>query len=310
MRRRGRTQVVAPDVHESEHLLEEMRGEEGHEVEPARKKKPRHDGSPGRTPRSGVQRSLARLGMINSPDRREVQTTLEEFMEQLVEGKDLGLEEDDVRTQLAARYGLIVAAFTKILFEQATEEQHKETKGLTKFLAKWRKQMSAGTPERSQSSQSPWSVVGSPAEGTPSGVGTERSFPQHSPGNREEAERETPSTRTFAVIPAPGIYGQDRKAGTGGDTSEPIAEITKAIQQQTTELASLVKAQNESSSEELVFLLRACGQYTVEVGAGEHGAGLATALLSAQAGASTKLRAAGFRQKVTPRLAVGLAGPY
>ena len=63
-------------------------------------------------------------------------------------------------------------------------------------------------------------------------------------------------------------------------------------------------------SEELVFLLRACGQYTVEVGAGEHGAGLATAFLSAQAGASTKLRAAGFRQKVTPRLAVGLAGPY
>jgi hypothetical protein len=261
--------------------------------------------------------------MINSPDRREVQTTLEEFMEQLVEGKDLGLEEDDVRAQLAARYGLTVAAFTKMLFEQATEEQRKGTKGLTKFLAKWRKQMSAGTPERSQSSQSPWSVVGSPAEGTPSGVGTERSFPQHSPGDREEAERETPSTRTFAVIPAPGIYGQDRKAGTGGGTSEPIAEIAKAIQQQTTELASLVKAQNESSnvpngtvkglsklSEELVFLLRACGQYTVEVGAGEHGAGLATALLSAQAGASTKLRAAGFRQKVTPRLAVGLAGPY
>jgi hypothetical protein len=210
-----------------------------------------------------------------------------------------------------------------MLFEQATEEQRKGTKGLTKFLAKWRKQMSAGTPERSQSSQSPWSLVGSPAEGTPSGVGTERSFPQHSPGDREEAERETPSTRTFAVIPAPGIYGQDRKAGTGGGTSEPIAEIAKAIQQQTTELASLVKAQNESSnvpngtvkglsklSEELVFLLRACGQYTVEVGAGEHGAGLATALLSAQAGASTKLRAAGFRQKVTPRLAVGLAGPY
>jgi hypothetical protein len=186
--------------------------------------------------------------MINSPDRREVQTTLEEFMEQLVEGKDLGLEEDDVRAQLAARYGLTVAAFTKMLFEQATEEQRKGTKGLTKFLAKWRKQMSAGTPERSQSSQSPWSVVGSPAEGTPSGVGTERSFPQNSPGDREEAERETPSTRTFAVIPAPGIYGQDRKAGTGGGTSEPIAEIAKAIQQQTTELASLVKAQNESSN--------------------------------------------------------------
>ena len=61
-------------------------------------------------------------------------------------------------------------------------------------------------------------------------------------------------------------------------------------------------------SEELVFLLRACGQYTV--GAGEHEAGLASALLSAQAGASTKLRAAGFRQKVKPRLAIGLARLY
>ena len=38
-------------------------------------------------------------------------------MEQLVAGKDLGLEEDDVRVQLVARYGLTVAAFTKILFE-------------------------------------------------------------------------------------------------------------------------------------------------------------------------------------------------
>ena len=64
------------------------------------------------------------------------------------------------------------------------------------------------------------------------------------------------------------------------------------------------------TSEELTFLLRACGQYTVQVGEGEYGANLANALISAQAGASTKLRAAGFRQKVTPRLAVGLAGPY
>ena len=102
-----------------------------------------------------------------------------------------------------------------------------------------------------------------------------------------------------------------------------MAEIAKAIQQQTSELASLVKSQNDNSnipsgtikslgrtSEELVFLLRACGQYKVQVGDGEYGSNLANALLAAQAGASTKLRSAGFRQKVTPRLAVGLAGPY
>ena len=50
-------------------------------------------------------------------------------------------------------------------------------------------------------------------------------------------------------------------------------------------------------SEELVFLLRACNQYQVAVGAGEQGQALANALLSAQVGASTKLRKAGFKQK-------------
>lgn len=48
----------------------------------------------------------------------------------------------------------------------------------------------------------------------------------------------------------------------------------------------------------------------MEVGENEHGANLANALIAAQAGASTRLRSAGFKQKVTTRLAVGLAGPY
>ena len=76
-----------------------------------------------------------------------------------------------------------------------------------------------------------------------------------------------------------------------------MTDIAKAIQQQTNELATLVKAQQESAagaggslkglgktSEELVYLLRACGQYTVQVGDGEYGASLAQALLAAQAG--------------------------
>ena len=62
--------------------------------------------------------------------------------------------------------------------------------------------------------------------------------------------------------------------------------------------------------EELVFLLRACNQYQVTVGAGEQGQAWANALLSAQVGATTKLRRARFKQKVTTRLAVGLAGAY
>ena len=57
-------------------------------------------------------------------------------------------------------------------------------------------------------------------------------------------------------------------------------------------------------------MLRACNQYQVTVGAGEQGQAWANALLSAQVGASTKLRRARFKQKVTTRLAVGLAGAY
>eukprot|EP00435_Cladocopium_sp_Y103_P041030 s1496_g11.t1 len=323
VRRRPRGQSVTMDVQDVGLLLDDVRGEDPRdEGRGDRRKKLKSENSPGRTPRSSVQRSLARLGMINSPDRREVQTTLEEFFDQLFDGKEMGLDEEDVRAQLAARYGLSVPEFTKMLYEQATEEQRKGTKGLTKFLAKWRKQLAVETPDRSQSSQSPWSLVGSPGEGERREDEKRMPATPSTPKATETVEPKVVSAaKAFAVLPPPGIYGQDRKAGTGGP--EPMTEIARAIQQQTSELATLVKAQNEvqnvpsgtlkglnRTSEELVYLLRACGQYTVEVGIGEHGAGLANALLAAQAGASTKLRSAGFRQKVTPRLAVGLAGPY
>ena len=128
-------------------------------------------------------------------------------------------------------------------------------------------------------------------------------------------------------ISAPGVYGRtkvgDRKAGAVTSGGDSMATLAQAIQHQTAELASLVKAQHESGqhpagtirglnrqSEELVFLARACDQYHVAVCPGEVGAGLANGLLSAQSGAATKLRGLGFRQKVTSRLAIGLAGPY
>ena len=44
---------------------------------------------------------------------------------------------------------MTVVAFTQVLYDQALEEQRKGTKGLTKFLAKWRKQLEGqfhGTP--------------------------------------------------------------------------------------------------------------------------------------------------------------------
>ena len=290
------------------------------DTEQTRSVRPRRrsvDGFPGCTPKSQVQRSLARLGMVNSPDRKEFQTTLEEFMERLLDGKELGLEEDDVRAQMAAGYGMAVVDLTKMLYEQGVEEQRKGTKGLTKFLGKWRKQVAADTPDRSRASS--WNLVGTPPGGGSGAV-------EGSPGSSEAPKSSvgpSVSERKCVVLPPPGIYGRDdRKAGTGVEDGA-MTELAKAIQHQTSELATLVKAQHEQNtgpggtmrslqktSEELVYLLRACGQYTVEVGAEEYGSNLANALLSAQAGASTKLRSAGFRQKVTQRLAIGIAGPY
>ena len=326
LRRRARTRKpsVAMDVDEAQDLLREARQEEPQkEITQSRKRMP--ESSPGRTPKSGVQRSLARLGLVNSPDRREEQSTLEEFMEQLIDANSkLDLDEEDVRIQLASRYGLSLAEYTKMLYEQATEEQRKGTKGLTKFLAKWRKQVAAAsTPSRRSDS---WSVVGTPPEETMTPKDEARAREESRGRKESKPVALPPPAKALAVLGPPTIYSEgDRKAGTGTEPTgdNQFAEIAKAIQQQTSELATLVKVQNESSnvpagtvralnrtSEELVYLLRACGQYTVEVGAGEHGQGLAQALLSAQAGASTRLREAGFRQKVTPRLAVGISGPY
>ena len=115
--------------------------------------------SPGNTPRSSVQKNLARMGLVHSPDRRQVQTTLEEFMEQLVDGKELDLTEEDVRRQMAGQYGMTLEALTAVLFEQATEEQRKGTKGLTKFLAKWRKQAAAAKEDSDRSRTDSWSVI-------------------------------------------------------------------------------------------------------------------------------------------------------
>lgn len=79
-------------------------------------------------------------------------------------------------------------------------------------------------------------------------------------------------------IAPPSIYQpgavSDRKAGAGEGGSEPVEQIVKALQNQAAELASLVRHQVDGSgtqpagtvkglgrqSEELVFLMRSCGQ--------------------------------------------------
>eukprot|EP00435_Cladocopium_sp_Y103_P027489 s2990_g6.t1 len=155
--------------------------------------------------------------------------------------------------------------------------------------------------------------------GTVEGVGQAKGKDS---GSAPTSKRQPQESGEIRIAP-PGLYKNDRKAGTG-ETTEPMEHIARAIQSQTAELATLVRHQAEGGgshpagilkglnrqSEELVFLMRACGQYNIQVGAGEHGQSLANSLLAAQVGASTKLRSAGFRQKMTTRLAVGIAGPY
>ncbi|CAK9114808.1 unnamed protein product [Durusdinium trenchii] len=206
---------------------------------------------------------------------------LEEFFEIFAAGKADGLREDQARKKLGADRLLLPGDLLRQLVGEAENEQAQGQRGLSRFLTTWRKELAKVEEKRGDG---------------------------------------------LRVAP-PGIYRPDIRAGArtdSGTTAEPVVQIAKAIQHQTAELASLVRQQTEGAggqvpgtirglnkqSEELVFLLRACGQYQVRVGAEEHGQALANSLLSAQIGASTKLRAAGFRQRMSTRLAVGIAGPY
>lgn len=161
----------------------------------------------------------------------------------------------------------------------------------------------------------------SPATTSPDSTAVPPFPPPPGLGDRTREERPEVGVR----IGAPSVYRSDRKAGAGEESTrqEPMAQIARAIQHQTAELASLVKQQAEvapqaagtlkglgKQSEEIVFLMRACGQYDVQLGQGEHGQALANTLLAAQVRAATKLRNAGFRQKMTGRLAVGIAGAH
>jgi len=49
--------------------------------------------SPGVTPKSSVHRSLAKLGMLDSPDTPQAKNWLEEFFEKYMDGKELGMTE-------------------------------------------------------------------------------------------------------------------------------------------------------------------------------------------------------------------------
>ena len=276
--------------------------------------------SPGVTPKSSVHRNLARLGMLDSPDSGEHRNWLEEYFERYTQGREVDLPEDQVRRVVAEEKGIGFSELSRILHGLGVAEQSRGQKGLTKFLNKWRADFDEdedkNTPSPGTSSvPRSWSVV--PSESTLKPA-TPPGLPAMSP---QVMEKPGPPLS----IGAPTIYGKDRRAGaaTGAMGTDSMAVLAQANQSQTAELASLVKAQSDQSShpqgtveglnklsEEMVFVIRACDQYTVSVCPGEVGSSLANALLSAQVGAATRLRAMGFRQRMTTRLAVGLAGPY
>lgn len=294
--------------------------------EPSRRRASR---SPGNTPKSTIHRNLAKIGLLDSPGTDEDGITyLEEFFDLYAESKGMETGEAAVRRTLADRHRMSVAEITQHLVDQGVKEQAKGQRGLTRFLTIWRRELEVAEvpdfPSRraaeADGKTSDWSVVSSRAatprgrEPFPAAAAPAAAVAQvvHKPG----APR---------LIEAPGIYGkqtQYRKAGAGAEP-DPMLQVAKALQSQTQELAALVKGQVDNGahpagtirglgrlSGDLVFLLRACGQYDVRVCPGEVGSALAQALLSAQVGASTKLRGLGFRQKMTQRLAVGLAGPF
>jgi len=277
--------------------------------------------SPGVTPKSSVHRTLARLGMLDSPDGGDHRNWLEEYLERYTQGKDIGLAEDQVRRTMAEEKGIGFRELSRVLHGLGVTEQGRGQKGLTKFLTKWRADFEDDdgvvhdSPDTSCRSRS-WSLVASEAQ-------SKLSTP---PGLAETPPQVVEKAGPPLTIGPPTIFGKgDRRAGAAAVTpgTDSMAALAQAIQSQTAELASLVKAQHEHTthpqgtvkglnrlSEEMVFIMRACDQYTVSVCPGEVGSGLANGLLSAQVGAATKLRAMGFRQRMTTRLAVGLAGPF
>ena len=281
--------------------------------------------SPGHTPKSAIHRNLAKLGMLDSPPADEGRGVLQEFCECWAETKPLGWTEDRVREALCGRLVKTPEELLHQLVAEAEIEQAKGQKGLSKFLSRWRQEIRK-VEDAQRKGDSEWSVIDQSQRTSPATTSPEQpmvpAFPPP-PGLGDRVNEERMDIRVR--IGAPTVYKADRKAGAGEEPirGEPMAQIARAIQHQTAELASLVKQQAETAphaagtlkglgkqAEEIVFLMRACGQYDVQLGQGEHGQALANTLLAAQVGASTKLRNAGFRQKMTGRLAVGIAGAH
>ena len=328
---------------------EEPSSERGPSRRPRRKPPTR---SPGHTPKSNIQCNLAWIEMLSSPGSEPEGKLLDVFIQKFADGRLEGLREDQVRSALCRDRVMTEVEVLRRLLEEADIEKGKGQRGLSRFIMRWKKEL---LEKEKTSPDSDWSLLtaaqasqqSSPSMPYPP-VPPSFTPASHQPSSQVEevpsqplppvrvygrSEEGQPPTEASAMrraeslrIAPPSLYNpNDRKAGAvEPKTEEPVEQIAKALQNQTAELASLVRHQSEGAgsqpagtlkglgrqAEELVFLMRACGQYDVKVGENEHGQALANGLLAAQIGSATKLRSSGFRQKMTQRLAIGLAGPY
>lgn len=176
--------------------------------EPPRRKSRLGSKSPGRTPKSSIHRTLAKVGLLDSPgDGR--QTLLEEFFDRFAEARPLGVGEDEIRAQLAVKYDMTTEAVARRLVELGNFEQCKGQRGLSKFLSKW-KEVAEGSPE-SEGQTSSWSVIpeGPVRDLTSAKESPAKSTPTPPPGIPGSWEQ-----RTVGLVRPPSTYG-DRKAGAG-----------------------------------------------------------------------------------------------
>ena len=183
--------------------------------EPSESEKRSRAKSPGQTPKSSIHRNLAKLGMLDSPAKDEPIPLLEDFFNQYAEGRSLGLSEEDVRDSLAVERGIPLKEVTAELVRQATKEQDRGQKGLTKFVKAW--QRGGTTP--STPSSAPRSSTAPSWEVLENGV----TIP--TPPSRKSSEA-APSPLRIGV---PGIYGLDERKAGAAVQGDAFDEIAKAI---------------------------------------------------------------------------------
>lgn len=95
--------------------------------------------SPGHTPKAGINKHLAKIGMLDSPGVDVGSGLLEKFMEKYAMSRDEGIQEDQVRARLCQEHLMTNREMLTELIREAEDEQGRGQRGLTRFLNCWRR---------------------------------------------------------------------------------------------------------------------------------------------------------------------------